>query len=141
MDGWKAVGVSNTDCIHGSHFSLAVLTLNDKPDADTFIELPGFTKGCLFVNGFNLGRFWKTGPQKRFYLPAPLLRQGENSILVFESSPYLGRELIFHSKPDLGEEIIHKTIVPERERLLVRLLRSFLCLGPCLWCCLKPCTD
>ncbi len=33
--------------------------------ADTFVELEGWGKGCVFLNGFNLGRFWEIGPQKR----------------------------------------------------------------------------
>ena len=42
-------------------------------------------KGCVFVNGFNIGRFWEIGPQKRLYIPAPLLKKGENEIIVFET--------------------------------------------------------
>lgn len=52
---------------------------------DTFLELKGFVKGCAFINGFNLGRFWDIGPQKRLYLPAPLLKKGMNTIIVFET--------------------------------------------------------
>lgn len=52
---------------------------------DTFVQLDGFTKGVVFVNGFNLGRYWnEQGPQKALYLPGPMLRHGENEILVFE---------------------------------------------------------
>lgn len=52
--------------------------------ADTFIRLEGWTKGVVFVNGFNLGRYWNIGPQKTLYVPAPLLREGSNEIVVFE---------------------------------------------------------
>lgn len=52
---------------------------------DTFLELEGFAKGCAFVNGFNLGRFWEIGPQKRLYLPAPLLKKEMNTIIIFET--------------------------------------------------------
>lgn len=51
---------------------------------DTFIELPGWVKGFVVVNGFNLGRFWEKGPQETLYLPGPILRKGENEIIVFE---------------------------------------------------------
>ena len=30
----------------------------------TFIALPGWFKGAVFVNGFNLGRYWNIGPPK-----------------------------------------------------------------------------
>lgn len=52
--------------------------------ADTFVSLPGWTKGVCFINGFNLGRYWSKGPQQTLYLPAPLLKQGKNELIVFE---------------------------------------------------------
>src|SRR5690625_3518112 len=52
---------------------------------DTFVDTEGFRKGNVLINGFNLGRYWNTaGPQKRLYLPGPLLKQGKNEIVVFE---------------------------------------------------------
>jgi beta-galactosidase len=51
---------------------------------DTFIELPGWTKGNVWINGFNLGRYWKIGPQQTLYVPGPLLRVGQNDIIVLE---------------------------------------------------------
>ena len=41
-------------------------------------------KGAIFINGFNLGRYWEIGPQRTLYLPGPLLKPGENSIVIFE---------------------------------------------------------
>ncbi len=52
---------------------------------DTFLDMSSFGKGCAFINGFNLGRFWEIGPQKRLYIPAPLLKKGKNEIIVFET--------------------------------------------------------
>lgn len=52
--------------------------------ADTFIKLKGWTKGVVFINRFNLGRYWSIGPQRTLYIPAPLLKAGENEIVVFE---------------------------------------------------------
>lgn len=53
---------------------------------DTFLDTEGFGRGCAFVNGFNLGRFWEIGPQKRLYIPAPLLKKGANTIVLFENT-------------------------------------------------------
>lgn len=54
--------------------------------ADTFLELPGFHKGTAYINGFNLGRYWNdAGPQRTLYIPAPLLKTGENELIVFET--------------------------------------------------------
>ncbi len=52
--------------------------------ADTFVSLPGWSKGVVWINGFNLGRYWERGPQHTLYLPAPLLHPGENELVVFE---------------------------------------------------------
>lgn len=56
----------------------------DEP-ADTFLDFAGWGKGVAFVNGFNLGRFWEIGPQRRLYVPAPLLRTGVNEVILFET--------------------------------------------------------
>lgn len=53
--------------------------------ADTFLDFDGFGKGCAFINGFNLGRFWDNGPQKRLYIPAPVIKIGKNKIIIFET--------------------------------------------------------
>lgn len=52
---------------------------------DTYLDFTGWGKGCIFLNGFNLGRFWEIGPQKRLYVPAPLLKNGKNELIVFET--------------------------------------------------------
>lgn len=53
--------------------------------ADTFLDMSGWGKGAAYVNGFNIGRFWEIGPQKRLYIPAPLLKKGRNTIIIFET--------------------------------------------------------
>lgn len=73
--------------------------------ADCFIHLPGFEKGVVFVNGFNLGRYWSQPPQRSLYLPAPLLREGANCIEVFELHHPGQRTVILSDKPDLGEAV------------------------------------
>ncbi len=51
---------------------------------DTFFDVSGYTKGLVWVNGHNLGRYWNIGPQKRLYCPASWLRAGMNEIIVFD---------------------------------------------------------
>jgi beta-galactosidase len=68
---------------------------------DTFVDFGGFGKGCIFVNGFNLGRFWDS-PQKRLYLPAPLLKKGRNTIIVFETEGTASDSLFLAGEPNLG---------------------------------------
>lgn len=57
----------------------ATLTIDEEPK-DTFVKMQGWKKGVVFVNNFNLGRYWDIGPQKTLYLPAPLLRRGPNEV-------------------------------------------------------------
>lgn len=76
--------------------------LQAEETGDTFLELEGWGKGCVFVNGFNIGRFWEIGPQKRLYIPAPLLRPGKNEIIVFETEGRSTGEISFLSEPDIG---------------------------------------
>ena len=51
---------------------------------DTFINVSQWQKGIVFVNGKNLGRYWKIGPQFRLYCPASVLKQGENVVLILD---------------------------------------------------------
>ena len=56
-----------------------------KSNAECFVELKNFTKGVVYINGFNLGRFWNKGPQKTLYLPGCLLKtDAKNEIIVLE---------------------------------------------------------
>lgn len=50
-------------------------------------ECVTFFQGMIWVNGFNLGRYWPiVGPQVTLYLPAPLLKTlpEKNTFLIFE---------------------------------------------------------
>ena len=44
------------------------------PVGDTFLDLRGWEKGTVWVNGHHLGRFWQIGPQQTLYVPGPWLR-------------------------------------------------------------------
>ncbi|CZT13635.1 uncharacterized protein RAG0_17128 [Rhynchosporium agropyri] len=56
--------------------------------ADTFLSLPGGVKGVVFVNGYNLGRYWTIGPQQELFVPGCYLRRGAaNEVIVLELEP------------------------------------------------------
>lgn len=69
---------------------------------DTFLDFEGWGKGCAFVNGFNIGRFWEIGPQKRLYIPGPLLKIGKNEIILFETEGKIGDNIFLMDEPDVG---------------------------------------
>ncbi len=51
---------------------------------DTYFDMSKYSKGIVYVNGYNLGRYWSIGPQQRLYCPASWLRKGMNEIIVFD---------------------------------------------------------
>lgn len=52
---------------------------------DTWWDTEGWGKGFVFINGFNLGRYWPlVGPQITMFVPGELLRHGKNEIYVVE---------------------------------------------------------
>lgn len=66
--------------------------------------MDGFKKGFVVVNGFNIGRYFNpAGPQKTLYIPAPVLKEGNNEIIVFESDGYDANAVIeFLENPELN---------------------------------------
>lgn len=65
------------------------------------MRLDGWSKGQVFINGFNLGRYWEQGPTKTLYLPAPLLRKGENELILFELHSVMEPVVTFVDTPEL----------------------------------------
>ena len=74
----------------------------DNP-ADTFLALPGWTKGLVWLNGFNLGRYWERGPQQTLYVPSPLLSTGQNELIIFELHATDSLWVEFRHLPDLAK--------------------------------------
>ncbi|MFJ1787046.1 beta-galactosidase [Streptomyces anulatus] len=77
-------------------------TFDVEEPADTFLHLPGWTKGNVWINGFALGRFWSRGPQQSLYVPGPVLRPGSNRIVVLELHGAHRDVVHFRDAPDLG---------------------------------------
>jgi len=73
----------------------------DEP-IDLFLSTASWGKGNAFVNGFNLGRFWSRGPATTLYVPGPLLRPGENELVVFETLAIAEPVARFVAAPELG---------------------------------------
>jgi hypothetical protein len=59
-----------------------VFTLTDT--GDTYLDMSDWGKGCVWVNGHSIGRFWHVGPQQTLYVPAAWLRTGRNEVVVLE---------------------------------------------------------
>ena len=48
-----------------------------------WMDVAKWEKGVVWINGHNLGRYWKIGPQTRLYCPAPWLKKGRNELIIF----------------------------------------------------------
>ncbi|XP_061058167.1 beta-galactosidase-1-like protein 3 isoform X1 [Eubalaena glacialis] len=84
---WKPVPTRSL----GPAFYLGTLKAGSSPQ-DTFLTLPGWDYGFVFINGRNLGRYWNIGPQETLYLPGAWLQPEDNEIIVFEKKqrgPYI----------------------------------------------------
>lgn len=51
---------------------------------DTYLDMSRWGKGVVWVNGHNLGRHWRVGPQQTLYVPVEWLRKGKNEVVVLE---------------------------------------------------------
>ncbi|XP_050100366.1 beta-galactosidase-like isoform X1 [Anopheles aquasalis] len=91
--------------VHGPIVLSAVFDVATADIHDTYINMAGWGKGFIFVNGFNLGRYWPVvGPQVTTYLPKELLKATGNTIVVVELQKLpADRTLHFASKAILDE--------------------------------------
>ena len=74
---FKSAPTASAPAIYRGTFKLSQV-------GDTFLDLTGGSKGIVFINGHNLGRYWHIGPQQTLYCPGVWLKTGRNEIVVFE---------------------------------------------------------
>ena len=75
LSGWKR----GRPAVETPAAYLATLRVDGEP-SDTFILTGDWGKGNVFVNGFNVGRFFSFGPTRSLFVPAPFLHQGDNTV-------------------------------------------------------------
>ena len=52
---------------------------------DTWLDMRGWGKGVVALNGRLLGHYWYLGPEFSLYAPAEALRLGDNELAIFET--------------------------------------------------------
>ncbi|CAF1672117.1 unnamed protein product, partial [Didymodactylos carnosus] len=82
--GWKALP-SNMSIVSSS-FYRATFTINISQPLHSFLCTDNWGHGFIIINEFNLSRYSEKGPQRTMYIPAHILKQGINEILVVESN-------------------------------------------------------
>jgi len=66
-------------------------------------EYGSFGNDKVYLNGHNLGRYWRIGPQRSLFIPAEWLKEGRNEIIVLDLEPGRSRsvqgikELVFET--------------------------------------------
>ncbi|XP_036955766.1 beta-galactosidase-like [Acanthopagrus latus] len=108
LKGWTMYSLNIDEAIHRGLLSETKPTASPQPAAlspptfyegsfiipdgipdlpqDTYIQLPKWRKGQIWINGFNLGRYWPSrGPQVTLFVPANILSTAApNNVTVLE---------------------------------------------------------
>ena len=71
--------------------------------ADTFLDLRGWGKGDLWVNGHCMGRYWNIGPTQTAYTPGCWLHAGTNEIVILDNIGSETHTIAGLEKPILNE--------------------------------------
>lgn len=83
---------------------------------DTFLDVSTWGKGMVWVNGYNIGRYWKIGPQQTLFMPGCWLKKGKNEIIVLDVDVPKETSIAGLSQPKLDElhpdeSLLHRTKV------------------------------
>jgi beta-galactosidase len=84
----------------GPAFARASFDLREP--ADLYLDTTGWGKGITWINGFCLGRYWSRGPQRTLYVPAPVLREIANELIILELQATGQAAASFVPAPHLG---------------------------------------
>ncbi|WP_326696349.1 beta-galactosidase [Streptomyces sp. NBC_01754] len=102
LDEWTPDDVERATAAAGGGTSgFATACFAAEGSGDTFLALPGFGKGFVWINDFLLGRYWNLGPQATLYVPAPLVAPGANRLTLLELE-HFGDRVELRTSPDLG---------------------------------------
>ena len=77
---------------------------------DTYLDMSTWGKGMVWVNGYNLGRFWSIGPQQTMYMPGCWLKKGKNSIVVLDLEMPKAAKIVGLTKPILDSIVPNESM-------------------------------
>ncbi|OXB69223.1 hypothetical protein ASZ78_011343 [Callipepla squamata] len=118
QQGWPHTAMPKSSCSRGRAGPAFYTGTFETPGIawDTFVKFPGWSKGQLWINGFNLGRYWPhRGPQQTLFVPGSVLRVGcPNSITVLElEGAPLNPFLLFLDRPLFNRTLSHSPLDKE----------------------------
>jgi beta-galactosidase len=93
LSDWSVCGIDLDQVPHLWHSTPSAIvpgptawraTFETDGHSDLFLRTDAWGKGFAWINNFSLGRYWRRGPQQTLYVPAPVLVDGPNNLVVLE---------------------------------------------------------
>lgn len=78
-------------------------SFNTESDASCFVHTKNLSNGIIFINGFNIGRYRKVGPQEALYIPGCILKS-TNEVIVLDLDGSNAESITIDSKPNLKKK-------------------------------------
>ena len=100
---WQEEEISQQPAFYRGEVTLA-------ENGDCFLDMHGWGKGAVWVNGKSLGKYWNIGPQQTLYVPGPWLKKGKNEIIIFEMEDTGQRTVSGLDHPILDENGTDKNV-------------------------------
>ncbi len=107
--------------VEGPAFARGSWSIAGAP-TDTYLTLPGWSKGMVWVNGFNIGRYWNPrGPQEALYVPSSLLVSGANTVTVLELDVSPAASVAFTAVPDFSGPVCNVSAAAPADGFVVAM--------------------
>ena len=90
-------------------------TFELKSTGDTYIDISTWGKGMVWVNGYNLGRYWKIGPQQTLYMPGCWLKKGKNEIIILDLETPNDPQIAGVTIPVLDKIVIDESLLHRKK--------------------------
>ena len=82
--------------------SLSRWTTDLPAGRDLFLDISGWGKGMVWVNGVNLGRYWSKGPTATMYVPGQIVTGDGDTVVLLELLGAPDAAVRFVAAPSLG---------------------------------------
>ncbi|WP_304200647.1 beta-galactosidase [Flavobacterium alvei] len=90
-------------------------TFDLKSTGDTYIDMSTWGKGMVWVNGYNLGRYWKIGPQQTLYMPGCWLKKGKNEIIILDLETPKDAQITGVTTPILDKIVVDESLLHRKK--------------------------
>jgi beta-galactosidase len=90
-------------------------TFDLKSTGDTYIDMSTWGKGMVWVNGYNLGRYWKIGPQQTLFMPGCWLKKGKNEIIILDLETPTATQISGVITPVLDKIVIDESLLHRKK--------------------------